>query len=96
MIAFICIMAMPYDQNTTESSISIEHCQCIENYFSNCCCLFFFEIGENGRVCMNICYYNGQQINCTERNVLKSVLFNPPFGEILPSINLRLIQIDTK
>jgi len=27
---------------------------------------------------------------------LKSVLFNPPFGEILPSINLRLIQIDTK
>jgi len=45
---------------------------------------------------MNICYYNGQRINCTERNVLKSVSFNPCFGEILPSIHLKLIQIDTK
>jgi hypothetical protein len=45
---------------------------------------------------MDTCYYNGERIDCVERTTLKSVLFNPSFGEILPSVHLRLIEIDAK
>jgi hypothetical protein len=45
---------------------------------------------------MDSCYYNGKLISCSKRNILKSVLFDPPFGETLPSVYLRLIQTDAE
>jgi hypothetical protein len=45
---------------------------------------------------MNSCYHDDQLIGCTNQNMLKSVLFDPPFGQLIPSVHLRLIQIDTE
>lgn len=94
IIRAIALLGMPLDSITTVSFIPIERCKYLKQFiFFE---LFYFYIGQSGRVCMNTCYLNEQLIDCNETYSLKSILFNPPFHENIPSINLQLFQIDEK
>ncbi len=57
---------------------------------------FILKIGQSGRVCMNSCFFNKQSSNCNKQNVLKTIVFDPPFDQILPRIHLKLARIDSE
>jgi hypothetical protein len=90
------VISSSFHHNTTESMQSIERCKYMYKLTFHFFLLVVEKLGQNGRVCMNSCYFNGQLTNCHKSNVLKSVLFDPPFSQILPSIHLKFVRIDSE